>query len=79
MAQFMATIKGNRGEASRLGTKKSGMVVRVNGWRCGITVFARVNEEGLDEFTVCHTSGSSLGNHQFSIPRFTVTEEKEDK
>jgi len=35
MAQFIAAIKGSRGEASRIGTKRSGMWGYVNGWNIG--------------------------------------------
>lgn len=58
MAQFRATIRGNRGEASRLGTKKSGLFVTANGWTAGIQVIAE-HRNGHDEFTVSLTRGSS--------------------
>ncbi len=38
MAQFKAIIKGNRGKASRLGTKKSGIETRVDGRSLGVAV-----------------------------------------
>lgn len=40
MAQFRGTITGNRGEASRLGSKESGMRTETNGWTGGVTVRA---------------------------------------
>jgi len=60
MAQFRATIKGNRGEASRLGTKKSGLVARINGWDIGVAIYAR-HEKGHDYLDVYQTSGSNGG------------------
>ena len=60
MAQFRATIKGSRGVASRLGTKKSGIVCSVNGWNSGIRVEAFYDKDsGQDVFTVFETGGSN--------------------
>lgn len=58
MAQYRDTLSGQRGQASRLGSKKSGLDVTCNGWRKGIRVVARyVN--GEDQFTVFVTGGSN--------------------
>ena len=59
MGHFRSTIKGNRGEASRLGTIKSGMQVSCNGWNSGIRISAFVDSEGKDTFKVYKTSGSN--------------------
>lgn len=65
MAHFRATIQGNRGKASRLGTKKSGIVATVNGWNVGVDVVIKHNEEtGKDVITVIPTSGS---NHSKAV------------
>lgn len=61
MAQFRATIQGQRGEASRLGSKKSGLTVKANGWESGVTVYARVDADGNDVFGVWQTCGSNRG------------------
>ena len=59
MARFRATIKGQRGEASRLGSTKSGIVAAINGWKCGIKVAASISPTtGGDVFQVFLTSGS---------------------
>ena len=58
MAQFKATIKGTRGEASRLGSKVSGMSAKVNGWYSGINVEARSTMVG-DTFYLWSTGGSA--------------------
>lgn len=58
MAQFRATIKGNRGAASRLGTASSGIVAEVNGWDRGIKVTAE-HVDGEDVFMVWVTGGSN--------------------
>ena len=60
MAHFYATIKGSHGEASRLGTKNSGIHARVNGWDCGVEIIAEYNEStNEDVFTIWRTSGSN--------------------
>ena len=61
MAQFLASIQGSRGEATRLGSKESGMVARVNGWNVGARV-ELYHEDGRDVVRVYRTSGSN--NHR---------------
>lgn len=62
MAQFRATIAGQRGEASRLGSKKSGITADVAGWMGGVRVVALHKEnkygEMVDRFEVYATTGS---------------------
>lgn len=36
MAQFRATIQGQRGGTSRLGSKRSGLNTTTNGWNIGV-------------------------------------------
>ena len=59
MARFRGTVQGGRGEASRLGTKNSGMVTKCYGWHSGVKVVASVDEEGKDTFHVYKTGGST--------------------
>lgn len=58
MARFRATIKGQRGEASRLGSAKSGLSARINGWNAGLRIEAE-NRNDADVFTVYATGGSN--------------------
>jgi hypothetical protein len=58
MAQYRAIIKGNRGEASRLGSKSSGLEARVNGWNVGVYVDIQ-HIEGKDRVFVYSTGGSN--------------------
>ena len=51
MAQYRAIIKGNRGEASRLGSKSSGLEARVNGWDLGVYVEVQ-HIEGKDRIFI---------------------------
>lgn len=59
MAQFRAIIRGTRGEASRLGSKNSGITAHVDGWHSGVTVRGMVDADGQDVFTVYATGGST--------------------
>lgn len=61
MAQFRATIEGQRGEASRLGSKASGITARINGWNGGVRVEA-AHRDGKDYFDVYATGGSGHGD-----------------
>ncbi len=59
MAQFRATIQGRGGEVSRLGHKKTGIAVVVNGWDSGILVEAAFDKVlDRDVFQIFATSGS---------------------
>lgn len=60
MAQFRAVIKGQRGEASRLGSKNSGINTSVNGWNAGVRVVAE-HVDGKDVFHVYRAWGSNGG------------------
>ncbi len=59
MAQFKGSIQGSRGQASRLGSKVSGLVARVNGWDLGVEVRAIHLKEGGDAFIIVRTGGSN--------------------
>jgi hypothetical protein len=58
MAQFRATIQGQRGPASRLGHKKSGITASINGWDSGVSVSAE-HVYDRDRFWVTATGGSN--------------------
>ena len=58
MAQFRGTVEGNRSQASRLGTKNSGLVTSANGWNIGINVCLS-HIDGEDHVRVFLTGGSN--------------------
>lgn len=58
MAHFRGTTQGNRGQASRLGTKSSGMVTENNTWDSGVKVVAE-HINGHDLFYIYSTGGSN--------------------
>ena len=69
MAHFRATVQGNRSEASRLGTAKSGLRVTANGWDVGIKVYASVDSSGADILQVVATGGSNGGRSEVELVR----------
>lgn len=60
MARFYGSVKGNRGEASRLGNKGSGMITVAAGWDGAIRVIL-YEEDGKDRFTVYLTPHMNSG------------------
>lgn len=60
MARFRATIYGQRGHASRLGSANSGIESNTNGWQSGVNVVGSVDIEGNDVFNIYATGGSGV-------------------
>ena len=76
MAQFYADIQGNRGQATRMGTKKSGLDGHIRGWHIGARVWMCFNEETQeDECTIDLTGGSRNGGSK-RLGTFTVKDIK---
>ncbi|NIQ33462.1 MAG: hypothetical protein GTN80_07460 [Nitrososphaeria archaeon] len=71
MARFYAEIQGNRGLASRMGTKDSGMWGHIRGWNIGVKVVCEVNKDGKDEITLIRTGGSNGRGNQETIAVLT--------
>lgn len=60
MAQFYGEIRGNRGQASRLGGKENGFWAQIRGWKVGIELNLQYNEDKKrDEIAVFLTGGSN--------------------
>ena len=59
MSRFYADIQGNRGEATRQGSKASGIRGHIRGWDSGAQVYCGVNSDGKDVVEVYLTRGSS--------------------
>ena len=76
MAHFYASIEGNRGSATRMGTKTSGISGHVRGWNMGIRVCGYVNSDGQDAFKVYLTGGSN--GHQSDVVVGDFAESRED-
>ncbi len=71
MAHFYASIQGNRGEATRMGSKDSGIDGHVRGWGVGIKSRCFVDHNGVDCCEVWLTSGSNTTFHDKFIGVFT--------
>ena len=69
MARYRATIKGQRGEASRLGSTSHPPVVTINGGECGVRVVAVSSDaDGItqDTFKIYATGGSNSRYGEYS-------------
>lgn len=74
MAQFYAETKGNRGIATRTGTKLSGLWAHIRGWHIGARVeMSHVN--GEDRLTVFLTHGSSNPGNAQCLGQFRLAED----
>jgi hypothetical protein len=68
MSHFYLSGRGNRGETTRCGTKVSGISAHVRGWKSGVYIEGRHQEE-RDEFLIFKTLGSSGGGSSRLIGR----------
>lgn len=73
MAQFLGSVKGSRGEATRLGTKNSGMKVYANGWDLGAYV-SIVHINGEDIVSVSITKGSNGAGNDLRLGSFKIVD-----
>lgn len=64
MARFYADIQGNRGQATRMGTKGSGIDGHIRGWDSGARVTCYVNSKDQDIVEVYATTGSGCGHEK---------------
>lgn len=60
MARFYGSIQGNRGEATRCGSKESGITGHIRGWDVGVEVECK-HRYGMDEAHIFATGGSNGG------------------
>ena len=67
MAHFRGTVRGSRGQASRLGTKRSGLTVTCNGWGIGVKAIAgQANGEDVIDI---YSTGGSYGQKDVFVKR----------
>lgn len=77
MGHFYGGVHGNRGEATRLGTKNSGLKAFANGWDIGVDVKLRYDKEKDEDVVyVTLTSGSAGNASSKSLGRFTTKDLK---
>ncbi len=61
MARFYGVLQGQAGEATRLGSPRSGIKAQARGWNIGVRVEGYVAADGTDAFAV-HLTGGSNGS-----------------
>lgn len=71
MSHFYASIQGGKSEATRQGTKSSGISGHVRGWGLGVRVEMYVNKDGEDEAHIVLTDGSGDHGVRHFIGAFT--------
>ena len=72
MAQYRVSVKGQRGGASRLGGKSSGISASIHGWHLGINAYASYDAKtDCDSISVRITAGNGHGE-----PRYNIKEER---
>lgn len=72
MSHFYADIQGSRGQATRQGTKKSGINGHIRGWNIGAEVYCYYDEKtDRDVVRVSVTSGSSGHKTSKCLGEFT--------
>lgn len=73
MAQYRGVVSGGRGSASRLGDKKSGMLVECNGWDLGATCHIKFNViKQRDELSISVTTGSGIDSGSVFLGTFII-------
>ena len=71
MSRFYASIKGNRGKATRTGTPNSGMTGHVRGWDVGVRAYMSVGTNGEDVVSIYLTAGSRGLQADIKLGEFT--------
>ena len=74
MSRFYASIQGNRGMATRQGSKDSGIHGHIRGWDIGASVSCHVDASGEDIVTVDLTGGSTGGKGFKCLGRFKASD-----
>jgi hypothetical protein len=74
MARFYASIRGSRGEATRMGTTQSGISGHIRGWDVGGEVRCYVGENGEDRVAVFLTSGSNGHGQRVLLGDYTAND-----
>ena len=76
MAHFYGSMQGSRGEATRCGTKNSGIHTSARSWTHGVEVGLQADQDGDDLFCISVTSGSNGGPE--AKPLYLNTEDLAD-
>lgn len=74
MAHFIGSLQGNKGEASRLGSKRSGIRAKAQGWNIGGEVQCFIDDQGRDVVRLYVTHGSNAHNFPQLVGEFIKDE-----
>lgn len=66
MSHFYGTLQGSRGEATRCGTKNSGVTTHAPGWRGAIRVDV-YERDGVDRFDVVRQAWQGSGGNSVTL------------
>ena len=77
MSHFYATAQGNRGEATRAGSKASGMTTYTASWKGAIRCYAYVDDEGRDCVKIIKTKWKGAGENKLLYDGLIGKEEVE--
>ena len=69
MAQYIGTVQGGKGQASRIGNKVSGLMVTCSGWDVG--VIAEIKYEGGKDVIYIYETGGSNDKRSKLIKKIT--------
>lgn len=61
MSHFYGSMRGSRGEATRMGSKKSGFQAHVRGWDIGVEICCYYDEETDNDKIYIYETGGSHG------------------
>ena len=75
MAHFYGTVQGNRGEATRTGSKNSGMYAEAKGWDLGGAVTTKYNPDLSTDVVSFYTTRGN-GRTRSLVVSFAVIEGK---
>lgn len=76
MSRFYGSLQGNRGTATKCGSKNSGIVSHARGWNIGARVTCFEGTDGKDWVTVNITGGSSNNSCLKSLGTYRVVNGK---
>jgi hypothetical protein len=75
MAHFIGKVVGSRGSATRLGTKRTGLMAEANGWELGARIEMQHDPDtGEDTATVYLTGGSHPAYGSKFLGTYRVTD-----
>ena len=76
MSRFYASISGSaKSEATRQGTKNTGIEGHVRGWDLGVKIYGDVDKDDKDGFHIYMSSGSGGGEKDVFIGSVHQTKE----